>query len=138
MRRIFPFLFTLLFSFNFVSAQGDSKQEQQRAKYEKEVQQRQNEMISDFVEELKVDDFQKEIISQKLHSYVQRKTEILKQSNREIERRERLDILDRTHFADVAVMSTPEVMNQIQDFITMKNPPKKKKKKKNKSKDSDN
>lgn len=137
MQRYYLIFFTLIFSLNFANAQTEKREKQLREKYEREMKDHQDELISDFVETLDVDDFQKEIITQKLHSYAQKKQEILKQPGRELEKRELVDHLDNTHFSDVAAMSSPEVMSQIHEFITRKTPPKKKKKKKNNSEDSE-
>jgi hypothetical protein len=112
-------LITLLLCLSFTAAhaQRDDREKARIERYEKDMQKKQAEYISDFVEELKVDDFQKEIISQKLHTYFETKKTILFTDIESFRRKELLEELDRTHFLGIKEMCTEEVYNTILEKI---------------------
>jgi lipase chaperone LimK len=120
-----------------VKAQRNDDAEKQRAEYEKKVQEEMTERIQIFADGLNVDDFQKEIIKQKMHSfYDERKSIYMDASLKYFERDEQLKALEYSHFSDIKEMISEETMSKIQSFIkdagsSIKNEKKKKKKKKN-------
>ena len=130
---------TLLVSFPAYSQTQDDAQKQ-REEFEKNVQEELTKRINAFVSELSVDDFQKEIIKQKLHSYY--KEQRLIYTNNELkyfERDELVTNLNNTHFEDINNMLSEDTKDQIQLFIkdvgTTLEKEKKKKKKNKKKKD---
>ena len=125
------FLTIVLFCFVMTSAhsQRDDREKAKMERYEEDMKKKQAEFISDFVNSLKVDEFQKEIISQKLHSYYETKKAILMADLESFRRKEILDELDNTHFSDIEEMCGEAVMKQITELIKQK--PKKRKKRRN-------
>lgn len=109
----------------------------QRQKYEEKIQEKRNTLIQDFLDDLDVDDFQKEIIEQKLHSYIQKKEALYREGNKSYVLKEKIEVLDSTHFQDIATMLSSETMAQIKDFISLKEDPTKSKSKKRKNKKRD-
>ncbi len=118
-----------------VSAQNDDA-EKQRAAFEKKALEELDSLTQEFVSQLQVDDFQKEIIKQKIHTYFQERKKIYyNQHLKYFEREEQLSILTNTHFSDIKEMIIEETMEQIKTFVKdggaeMKKEKKKKKKKK--------
>ena len=121
------------------SAQENDDAEKQRAEYEKKVKEELDERIQLFTTDLEVDDFQKEIIKQKLHSYYEERKKIyLNTGLKYFERDEQIDALKSYHFLDIQEMLSDDTMVQIQSFIsdsgTSFKDQKRKSKKKNKKK----
>lgn len=132
-----------LFSFLLISmsgfAQSNDEVEKQQAEFEKKAKEELDSRIQIFTADLKVDDFQKEIIKQKLESYYEAQKKILMDvSLKYYERDEQLSALKNSHFSDIGEMISDETMAQIQSFIvdagTSLKAKKKKEKKKNKKK----
>lgn len=124
----------LIISISPVFAQN-SDVEKQRAEYEKKVKEELDSRVQEFVSELAIDDFQKEIVKQKMHSYYQERVKIYQnQELKYYERDEQISQLTHTHFADVSEMISEEVMTQIQMFVKDGGTELKKQKKKNKRK----
>lgn len=126
----------LLLSINSisVSAQNDNA-EKQRAEYEKKAQEELDTRTQEFVSELQVDDFQKEIIKQKIQSYFQERKKIhYNQDLKYFERDEQLSMLTNIHFSDIKEMITEDTMEQIKSFVKDGGAEMKKNKKKNKKK----
>ena len=99
-------------------AQTQDEAQKQREEYEKKIQEKLEERIQTFVVELNVDDFQKEIIKQKLHSYYKEQRVIyMNTSLKYFQRDEQLATLNNSHFADIKNMISDETMDQIQVFI---------------------
>lgn len=99
-------------------AQTQDEAQKQREEYEKKIQEKLEERIQTFVVELNVDDFQKEIIKQKLHSYYKEQRVIYMNSSlKYFQRDEQLATLNNSHFADIKNMISDETMDQIQVFI---------------------
>ncbi|RKE95221.1 hypothetical protein BXY80_1407 [Ichthyenterobacterium magnum] len=101
-------------------------------RYKKELEKKKEKYVSDFVNSLNVDDFQKEIISQKLHSYFEKKKTLLMTEMKSYKREELLENLDATHFLDIKDMVSEDTMIKIKDIL--KNKPKEKKEEKKKKK----
>jgi len=125
-------LLSLAFT-NTVFTQKLSKEEAQK-RYEKAYKDKQDEFIQDFLDELDVDEFQKEIIKQKLYSYIQEKQVLFKEGLKSYELEGVVEKLNETHFLDIQDLISKDTMNKIQELIKGENKKKKKKKKrKNKS-----
>ena len=120
------------------AAQSTDEEQKIRAAYEDKVQANLNERIQTFLSELNADDFQKEIIKQKLEAYYEKKKVIFMDASlKYYERDENVNALDASHFSDIQNMLSEDTMEKIQMFIkdageTMEK--QKKKKKKNKRK----
>ena len=117
-------------SYSTVNAQRNDREKAKIERYEKDMEKKQAEYISDFVNELNVDDFQKEIITQKLHTYFETKKTLFTADLESFRRKELLQELDRTHFLDIKEMCTEEVYTAITEKIKQKGKQKKSKKKK--------
>ena len=126
------FLIAVLFclSCSTVNAQRNDREKAKIERYEKDMEKKQAEYILDFVNELNVDDFQKEIITQKLHTYFETKKTLFTADLESFRRKELLQELDRTHFLDIKEMCTEEVYTAITEKIKQKGKQKKSKKKK--------
>jgi len=117
-----------------VSAQNVDA-EKQRAEYEKKVWVELDSRIQEFLSDLQVDDFQKEIVKQKIQSFFQERKKIYLNSYlKYFERDEQLSMLTSTHFLDIKDMITDDIMEQIQTFVKDGGAEMKKNKKKNKKK----
>lgn len=124
----------LLFSMAAVG-QSNEDLEKQRAEYEKKAKEELDERIQLFTTDLKVDDFQKEIIKQKLQSYYEERKKIyLDATLKYFERDEQLEALKTSHFSDIKDMLSEDTMSQIQSFISDTGTSFKEKKRKNKRK----
>lgn len=117
-----------------VYAQNDDV-EKQRAEYEKKVLEEMDSRTLEFLSQLQVDDFQQQIIKQKIESYFQERKKIFyNQDLKYFERDEQLSMLTSTHFLDIKDMITDDIMEQIKSFVKdggaemKKNKTKKKKK----------
>lgn len=126
----------LLIAFNSISVSAqNSDAEKQRAEYEKKVQEEMDSRILEFVSELQVDDFQKEIIKQKIYSYYEERKKIYyNQELKYFERDEQLSTLTNTYFLDIKDIIPEDTMEHIQSFIKDGGAELKKQKKKNKKK----
>ena len=124
---IIPILFCLISTSAY--SQRDDREKVKMERFEEDMRKKQAEYISDFVATLDVDAFQKEIISQKLHSYYETKKAIYGADLESFKRKEILEELDSTHFAELEDMCSKEVMDKIQELIKKK--PIKRKKRRN-------
>ena len=133
MKALFTTFFCyILFINNFYS---QASEEKQRLKYEAEIEERKQEYISDFIETLDADDFQKEIIKQQMESYFDELKKINLLQLRKLDHEEQIQKLDDTHFTDLTAMITEAQMSKIMDAVKGKwNHSEEKKKKKKKEK----
>jgi len=134
------FKITLLFlAFSTPVFSQSSDEEKLRAEQEEKALETLNERIQEFLSGLDSDDFQKEIIKQKLNSYYQAKKAIFMDASlKYFERDEKLTSLDNTHFTDIKEVISDDAMEKIKVFIkdagtTLKKQKKKEKKRKNKN-----
>jgi hypothetical protein len=131
-------LISILCSVLFISTGfSQAAEEKQRLKYEAEMETKKKEYINDFVGSIEVDDFQKEIIKQKMESYFDEYKKINLLGLREFEHKAYVQKLDDTHFVDLKAMITEKQMGQIMDALKGKwshSDEKKKKKKEKKEK----
>lgn len=134
-------LFSLLILFVFISStaysQENTQAKLQQRKYEEKMLEKRDELIQDFLEGLEVDDFQKAIIEQKINSYIQKKEAIYKEGHKSYVLKEKIEVLDNTHFQDISSMLSSETMAEIKDFLGSNDSSSEKKKKKRKKKNQD-
>ena len=119
------------------SAYSQTTEEKQRLKYEAEVEEKKQEYISDFINTLTVDDFQKEIIKQHMESYFDELKKINLLQLRKLEHEEQVQKLDDTHFTDLNGVVAEAQISKIMDAVKGKwnhSEEKRNKKKKNKEK----
>jgi hypothetical protein len=133
---IFSFL-SLVFTSNNVFSQNDEAAKKQMEKMEKEIKIKQEEYVNDFIASLEVDEFQKEIIKQKIHSYFEIRKTIFTTYTQEFKRNELVEQLDATHFLDIKEMVTEDTMTKIMESVKGTGAAKDKKKKKKKNKKND-
>lgn len=131
-------LLTML-SFNKSLSQNVLPNESQKERTERKMEERKQEYIDNFLSTLKADDFQKEIIKQKLISFFDEKIALSKQQyGRNFEYQEAVRKLEDSHFKDIEPMLTEENMAKIKEMIQgdfdEKEVIKEKKKKKDKKK----
>ena len=123
----------LLISVSQSHAQNKSDEQIQRERLEKKFIEDHNDRILEFIKLLNADDFQKEIIKQKIQSYYQEKKAIQTADLKYFEKDEQLKSLDINHFADIKDIVSEDTMNAIKNFTQNNNSEiKKQKKKRNK------
>nr|WP_321224108.1 hypothetical protein [uncultured Psychroserpens sp.] len=115
MKTLFITIFCSVLFIN--SGFSQSIEEKQRIKYEAEMEKKKREYINDFIETLKVDDFQKEIIIQHMESYFEEFKKINMLGLRDFERKTYIQNLDDTHFKDLKAMITDDQMSKIMDAL---------------------
>lgn len=132
MKLLIFLLFFSVFTINTAFTQNDEAKKQME-KMEKEMQKRQNDYVNDFISTLVVDDFQKEIIKQRMHAYFEAKKAIYISEPKQFKRDQLVEELDATHFLDIKEMITEDTMGKIMESVkgTAKSKDKKKKNKKN-------
>ncbi len=139
--RIFKIaLLLLVISTTQSFSQSQDDVEKQREEFDKKVKEELDLRIHKFVSQLQADDFQKEIIKQKLNSYyVEQKAIYTNSSLKYFERDQKISDLNNSHFEDIKSMISDDTMDQIQLFIkdvgSTLEKQKKKKKKNKKTKD---
>ena len=123
----------LLISVSQSHAQNKSDEQIQRERLEKKFIEDHNDRILEFIKLLNADDFQKEIIKQKIQSYYQIIKAIQTADLKYFEKEEQLKSLDTNHFADIKDIVSEDTMNAIKNFTQNNNSEiKKQKKKRNK------
>lgn len=164
MKNILILVFTLLLT---VPAFGQFQNQQQRRGAEplrnripnqpptetqkenmlKKIEDKKQEFITDFINKLEADEFQKEIIKQTIDDYFTKKIELLSFPFSSIlERTEALNVFDKNHFTELKFLISEndmkKIMNMtkgnISDEDDDEDKKKKKKKKRRRNKDKDN
>lgn len=121
-------------------AQTQDDIEKQRKEYMEKAETKLNERVLLFTSQLDADDFQKEIIKQKLRTYYEAQKSIYTDPTlKYYERDEQMSKLGATHFSDIENLISKENMSEIQSFIldagtSLEKQKKKKKKNKKKNK----
>lgn len=119
------------FSFSQQEELSDSEKNKLK-RFQEDVERHQLEYVTDFIATLKVDDFQKEIITQTLNSYFDELVKINQMRLKHYERETQIHNLDKRHFTDVEAIVSEDVMLKIMDAAKGKWDQKKEKKKKKK------
>lgn len=151
MKKVLLILFALFIGLNVYSQRRSNMNdripqtnreptEKDIAKRDKMMKERKEEFIANFLTTLEADDFQKEIIKQRLNSFYDAKVEIFKTKfEHAIDRETAVKKLEDTHFADLKELITEGDMAKIKQMITggfdEKEVVKEKKKKKKNKKD---
>jgi hypothetical protein len=105
-------------SFNKNYSQNVMPNESQKERTERKIEERKQEYINNFLSTLKADDFQKEIIRQKLNSFFEEKIALSKQQyNRSFEYQEAVRKLEDNHFKDIEALLTEENMTKIKEMV---------------------
>ncbi|TPV32421.1 hypothetical protein FJ651_12730 [Paucihalobacter ruber] len=118
------FKYTVIFSliaflsFNKNYSQNVMPNESQKERTERKIEERKQEYINNFLFTLNADDFQKEIIRQKLNSFFEEKIALGKQRyNRSFEYQEAVRKLEDNHFKDIEALLTEENMTKIKEMV---------------------
>lgn len=131
---VFIFLFVVGTSIGYAQ-QDEAEMKKQIETFQKKLKEDQEERIQKFVSELNTDDFQKEIIKQKLNTYYDEKKLILQDETlKYFEKDEKLSILDASYFSDIKDIISEDTMTAIKNFIKDNTSELKKQKKKKKKK----
>ncbi|MDG5491884.1 hypothetical protein [Psychroserpens sp. SPM9] len=147
MKKLFLSLFILSLFTSLSNAQirnqrrqvpQNVNQEKEKEKYEEKAEKAKKEYISGFVATLKVDDFQKEIITQSMDSYFEEIKKINMLGLNTFERKEYIEKFDKRHFKDVEQIVSEDIMSKIMDAVKGKWDQKEAKKKKKKRKKKEN
>ena len=119
------------------SQPSEEEIKKQQEKFEKEMIERREEYVANFLTTLEADDFQKEIIKQTLNDYFEKKIAIFKTPfERTIERQDAVKALNKTHFEELKTLISENDMAKINAMIEGEFDEKEaKKKKKRKNKD---
>lgn len=137
MRKEKYLLIVLLIIFlNTSYSQNTPPNESQKVRMEQKMEERKQDYINNFLYTLDADEFQKEIIKQKLNSFFDEKIILLKRPyNRSIELQEAITNLENSHFKDIVNMVSEDTMKKIiemaQGDFNEKEVVKEKRKKKN-------
>ncbi|WP_179008306.1 hypothetical protein [Winogradskyella forsetii] len=119
--------------------------EEEIAKREREIEERKEEYVDNFLTTLEADEFQKHIIKQKILSFFDEKMVIFKtEFNHSIDRKSAIEKLENTHFKELEDLISEDDMTKIQDMIKgdfdekeVVKEKKKKRKRKKRKKDKD-
>ena len=119
--------------------------EQEIAKREREMEERKDEYINNFLTTLEADEFQKHIIKQNINSFFDAKIAIFEvKYDHNLDRKAAVEKLENTHFKDLEELISESDMAKIQEMIKggfkekeVQKKKKKKRKKKNRKKDED-
>ena len=120
MKTLFISLFCLIVSGIAYSQQNQltsSEKEKMIEKYKEDAKQQKEEYISNFLETLAIDDFQKQIIKQSIYSYFEEIIKITKLGLKPYERDTLIEHLDGRHFEDVKTIVSEDTMGKIMDAV---------------------
>lgn len=132
MKKIALVLFALLLSLN-IQAQRQRQRggnmnripqtsreptEQEIAKREREIEERKEEFIDNFITTLEADEFQKHIIKQNIISFFDAKVAILKTKfEHNLDRKQAIENLENNHFTDLKELISEGDMTKIKEMI---------------------
>ncbi|WP_405572216.1 hypothetical protein [Winogradskyella sp. Asnod2-B02-A] len=154
MKKLVIIVFAILFGFNLhaqrqrgnmngIPQTNREPTEQEIAKREREMEERKEEYIDNFLTTLEADEFQKHIIKQNINSFFEAKIAILNTKfEHYLDRVKAIEDLENTHFKDLEELISEADMTKIKEMIKGKFDEKevakkKKKKRKNKKKKKD-
>ena len=87
-------------------------------KYKRQMEERKEEFITNFLTTLEADDFQKEIIKQYLNSYYDEKKKLMEvQYERSFDRQEAIKKLNESHFKELEELISENDMAKINDML---------------------
>ena len=152
MKKIVLVVFALILGFNSYAQQRRDRMgnpivqreptEQEIEKHKQKIEERKDEFIANFLLTLEGDEFQKEIVKQKLYTYYDAKLALLKvKYERHFDREQAIKKLDESHFAELKELISEADMNRIKEMtkgnFDEKEVKKEKKKKKRKQRKKD-
>ncbi|WP_299228002.1 hypothetical protein [uncultured Psychroserpens sp.] len=135
-KYFFTLLCLAIFSLN-TNTYSQSKSDKEKERIERETEERKNKHIKAVVDGIDLDDFQKEIVTQKLNSYYIELFKIYKLQIPSFKKKELINDLDAVHFEELKSMIGEEKVDQILEGAKDTNTNKKDKKKKKKRKKKD-
>lgn len=101
-----------------IYAQNVAPNASQKELQERKLEERKQEYISNFLTTIDADDFQKEIIKQKIDSFFEKKLALLKLPyKRSVELQEAVHNLENTHFKDIEDIISEDTMSKIKEMI---------------------
>ncbi|MGR7814155.1 hypothetical protein [Lacinutrix undariae] len=126
----------LLFSLHSTVSFSQGSQEKQMEEFKAKIEKDKNEFIDELVDNLNVDAFQEQIITQNLNSYFEKQQEIYALKLVSYAQKERFDLLKATHFDELKSLCSEEVIDHIKVALEdpIKYQKKNKKKRRNKKK----
>jgi hypothetical protein len=135
-KYFFLALTLLVFS---VTAIAQTKAEKDQARFERQIEEQKAEYIANIVNGFDLDEFQKHILTQQLHSYYDEVSKINMLEIPSFEKTTLINDLNNTHFKDFENMLGKEFVTKLIEKAKGedKTDQKKKKKKKKKKKDTD-
>ena len=154
MKTLILVLFTFLLGFNVYGQSQMNRRrdrnripqaepsEQQREAQRREMEERKDEYIANFLTTLEGDDFQKEIVKQTLNSFYEERVALYQiRYERSIDRKDALTKLEESHFKDLKELISEDDMTKITEMIAgnfdEKEVTKKKKKRKKRKRKKD-
>ena len=133
MKKILVIIFTLFLTFsvfgqnpnqmnrNIVPQTNSEPTAQQIAKREREMEERINEYLANFLTTLEADEFQKHIIKQHLDSFYDARIELSKTNfEHSLDRKAAYKNLEKSHFADLETLISEGDMKKLKDLISGK------------------
>jgi hypothetical protein len=129
MKKTVLILFALIFGLSIHSQSRQSRNnpmpetnrepsEQEIAKRLREMEERKEEYIDNFLVTLEGDEFQKHIIKQNIYSFLEARTDVLKiPFDHQLDRKKALDNLEETHFKDLKELISESDMTKITELI---------------------
>ncbi|WP_299100509.1 hypothetical protein [uncultured Winogradskyella sp.] len=149
MKKLIFIAFALLLSLNLSAQRSRNTNqipqtqseptEEQIAKHKRDMEERRDEYIQNFLSTLEADEFQKHIIKQNIISFFEAKTELYKvKYEHSMDRKNAVEKLEKTHFKDLEELISENDMTKLMEMIKgdfdEKEVIKKKKKKRKKKK----
>ncbi|WP_179376912.1 hypothetical protein [Winogradskyella wichelsiae] len=129
MKNLLLILFTLILGLN-INAQRSRRNtnnipqtnrepsEQDIAKREREIEERKDEYIDNFLSTLEADEFQKHIIKQNVNSFFEEKITILKTPfEHYLDRDNAIKALENTHFVELNELISESDMTKLMDMV---------------------
>lgn len=130
MKTLILVLFTFLLGFNVYGQSQMNRRrdrnripqaepsEQQREAQRREMEERKDEYIANFLTTLEGDDFQKEIVKQTLNSFYEERVALYQiRYERSIDRKDALSKLEESHFKDLKELISEDDMTKITEMI---------------------
>ncbi|WP_179315443.1 hypothetical protein [Winogradskyella undariae] len=130
MKKIILILFTLFLTLNIqaqrsrrssmggVPQTNNEPTDKEIAKREREMEERKEEYIDNFLSTLEADDFQKHIIKQNINSYFDEKIAVLKTPfEHSLDREEAIKKLEDTHFIELKELISENDMAKLMEMI---------------------
>ena len=130
MKTLILVLFTFLLGFNVYGQSQMNRRrdrnripqaepsEQQREAQRREMEERKDEYIANFLTTLEGDDFQKEIVKQTLNSFYEERVALYQiRYERSIDRKDALTKLEESHFKDLKELISEDDMTKITEMI---------------------